>query len=187
MPLLLSPSVVLCKMGIILTSQIPVRMSRYDTCRATTLLRHGTGLSKWRLPCSSSLFFPPPLCILRWATFNLRVDRVLVIVCHCKNSRELMRPVGLPHPGWGGCQHLESKEMVAPAALALPTEPYLVLALCLGQRSACSSSHRDEGLEPAFKPRSVPVKRPLCRDGSSWRIPAEKTLSGGGEGYRNIS
>lgn len=59
-----------------------------------------------------------------------------------------------------------------------------MLTLCLGQRSDHPAhTEMKEGLQPAFKPGSEPVKRLSCRDGSSWRIPAEKTLSGGGEGY----
>lgn len=44
----------------------------------------------------------------------------------------------------------------------------------MGAPSALSAgAHaREEGLEPVFSP-----EKPVCRDNSSWRIPAEKTLS----------
>lgn len=46
------------------------------------------------LPFSSS-----PLMYCKMGYLNLLVDRVMVIVCHCKRSRELVRPVGLPQDG----------------------------------------------------------------------------------------
>lgn len=117
---------------------------------------------------------PSPAMNFKMGRFDPRVDRAMP-------GPDSESRGGLM---WLGALGPKSKGMVAPA-LASPTEPgpdaSPVSVPGGGTCPAQTHTARTEGLEPALVTPSVgALERPVCSDGSSWRIPAEKTLSSGG-------
>lgn len=84
-----------------------------------------------------------------------------------------------PTLGWGRCPRPGAQREVSIS----PGPTHSTCTMCLNHSTLCpdwGNALPEITQESAFTARVVFMKGPVCRDGSSWRIPAEKTLSLGG-------